>query len=48
LGLEGRIAGWKQIGLASHVCGLLPWFSTMFLGILQDVNSLGGKMEAVQ
>ncbi len=47
LGLEGRIKGWKQIGLASHVCGLLLWFFAMVLGILQDVNSLGGIMEAV-
>jgi hypothetical protein len=47
LGLEGRIEGWKQIGLASHVCGLLLWFSTMLLGIIQYVNSMGGMMEAI-
>jgi TRAP-type mannitol/chloroaromatic compound transport system permease small subunit len=47
LSLEGRIERWKQIGLASHVCGLLLWFSAMLLGILQDVSSLGGIMEAI-
>jgi hypothetical protein len=47
MGLEWKIEGCKQIGSASHVCGLLLWFSNVLLGILQDVNSLGGIMEVV-
>jgi hypothetical protein len=47
IGLEGKIEGWKQIALASHVCGLLLWFSTMLLGIFKNVSSLGGIMEVV-
>jgi hypothetical protein len=45
MGLERRIEGWKQIELVSHVVGLLLWFSTMLLGVLQDASSLGGIME---
>jgi hypothetical protein len=48
IGLEGKIEGWKQIGLASHVCGLLLWFFAMLLGILKNVSFLGGIMEVVQ
>ncbi len=47
LGLEGRIEGWKQIGVASHVYGLLLWFLVVLLGILQDVSYLGGIIEVV-
>jgi hypothetical protein len=47
LGLEGRIEGWKQIGVASHVYGLLLWFLVVLLGIPQDVSSLGGIIEVV-